>query len=299
MIKHRSGRSNAGADALSRHPCDTVDVNAVVADSSDPPETDLTVDGELFELSDATQQNLKDLSNLQQACAELKGMYWYLSDGTLPEEEKLARKIVLESRHFDLLDGILHHENPHSPGKWCLAVPVSLRSALLADAHGGLFAGHLGEKRVYDRLHRSYWWQGMRSDVRKHCRSCLPCATRRGVGRATHPPLQPIPVGGPFHCIGVDILKLPLTYDGNQYVLVFLDYLTKWVEAFPIKDQKAETIARVLVEEVICPHGAPERLRSDRGSNFLSELVAEVCRLMQIKKINTSGYHPQTDGLVE
>ena len=65
MIKHRSGRSNAGADALSRHPCDNVDVNAVVADSSDPPETDLTVDGEPFELSDATQQKLKNLSNLQ------------------------------------------------------------------------------------------------------------------------------------------------------------------------------------------------------------------------------------------
>jgi transposase InsO family protein len=93
----------------------------------------------------------------------------------------------------------------------------------------------------------------------------------------------------------VDILKLPLTYDGNQYVLVFLDYLTKWVEAFPIKDQKAEMVARVLVEEVICRQGAPERLLSDRGLNFLSE----VCRLMQIKKINTSGYHPQTDGLVE
>ena len=150
-----------------------------------------------------------------------------------------------------------------------------------------------------DGLRRSYWWQGMRSDVRIHCRSCLTCATRRGVGRATHPPLQPIPVGGPFHCVGVDILKLPLTYDGNQYVLVFIDYLTKWVEAYPIQDQKAETVARVLVEEVICRHGAPERLLSDRGSNFLSELIAEVCRLLQIKKINTSGYHPQTDGLVE
>ena len=71
------------------------------------------------------------------------------------------------------------------------------------------------------------------------------------------------------------------------------------MEAFPILDQKAETVARVLVEEVICHHGAPERLLSDRGSNFSSELIAEVCRLLQIKKINTSGYHPQTDGLVE
>ena len=128
----------------------------------------------------------------------------------------------------------------------------------------------------------------MRSDVRKHCRSCLTCATRREVGHATHPPLQLIPVGGPFHCVGVDILKLPLTYDGNQYVLVFLDYLTKWVEAFPIKDQKAKTVLRMLVEEVICHHGAPERLLSDRGSNLLSELIAEVChRLKRSKPLGT------------
>ena len=299
LIKHRSGKSNAGADALSRYPGGVADTNAVVADSADIPEVDMTGDSELFELSDVTKQKLKDLSNLQRSCAQLKHMYSYLSEGTLPEEEKLARKIVLESRHFDLLDGVLHHENPHRPGKWCLTVPVSLRSALLEDAHNGLFAGHLGEKRVYDRLRRNYWWQGLRSDVRAHCRSCLTCATRRGVGRATRPPLQPVPVGGPFHCVGVDILKLPLTYDGNQYVLVFIDYLTKWVEAFPIQDQKAETVARVMVEEVICRHGAPECLLSDRGTNFLSELVTEVCRLLQIKKLNTSGYHPQTDGLVE
>lgn len=102
-------------------------------------------------------------------------------------------------------------------------------------------------------------------------------------------------MGGPFHTVGVDILKLPLTYDGNQYVLVFLDYLTKWQRFF----QKAETVERLLVEGVICRHGAPERLLSDRGANFLSGLMTEVCRLLQVKKINTSGYHPQTDGLVE
>ena len=50
---------------------------------------------------------------------------------------------------------------------------------------------------------------------------------------------------------------------------------------------------------MICHHRAPECLLSDRGMNFLSELVTEVCRLLQIKKVNTSGYHPQTDGLVE
>ena len=293
LIKHRSGRSNAGANALSRHPCDAGNVSAVMAESADPSDIAVAASDEP---TDTVQQKLQDISNLQQSCSELGPMYSYLSNGVLPNDNKFARKLVLENRHFDLLDGVFHHENPHNPGKWCLAVPVSLRPELLEDAHGGLFAGHLGEKRVYDRLRRNYWWQGLRRDVRKHCHSCLTCATRKGVGRATHPPLQSIPVGGPFHCVGVDILKLPLTYDGNQYVLVLVDYLTKWVEAFPLKDQKAETVARVMVEEVICRHGAPEQLLSDRGSNFLSGLI---CRLLQMKKVNTSGYHPQTDGLVE
>ena len=67
----------------------------------------------------------------------------------------------------------------------------------------------------------------MRGDVWKYCRSCSECITRRGPRRTIRPPLQSIPVGGPFHWIGVDILQLPLTESGNHYVVVFLDYLTK------------------------------------------------------------------------
>ena len=67
-------------------------------------------------------------------------------------------------------------------------------------------------------------------------------------------------------------MTLPLTssYSGNWYLVVFLDYLTKWVEAYPVPDQQAETIARLLVENVGCRHGVPEEL-SD--SNFLSDLI--------------------------
>ncbi len=80
---------------------------------------------------------------------------------------------------------------------------------------------------------------------------------------------------------------------------VFMDYLTKWPEAFAIPDQKAETIAKLFVESIMCRHEIPVELLSDRGPNFLSELIQEVCKLLGVKKINTSGYHPQTDGLVE
>ena len=123
--------------------------------------------------------------------------------------------------------------------------------------------------------------------------------SRKGGCRPSKPPLCPIPVGGPFHRIAVDVLQQPLTARGNQYVVVFLDYFTKWAEAFAVPDQRAETVAKLFVEQIMCQHSLPEELLSDRGTNFLSTLVQEICKALGVKKVNTSGYHPQTDGLVE
>ena len=157
----------------------------------------------------------------------------------------------MEKSRYEIIDGILYFENPSTPGKWKIAVPKELRATLLSETHDGKFAGHFGEQKVYNLLRKMYWWDGMQADIRRYCRSCLICATRKGTGRASRPPLQPIPVGGPFHRVGVDVLQLPKTLDGNCYVVVFADYLTKWVEAFPTSDQKAETIAKLFVENIV------------------------------------------------
>ena len=82
-------------------------------------------------------------------------------------------------------------------------------------------------------------------------------------------------------------------------MVVFIDYFTKWVEAYAVPDQQTQTVARLLVENIVCRHGVPQELLSDRGSNYLSELMLEVCSVLGIKKLNTSGCHPQTDDLVE
>jgi len=114
----------------------------------------------------------------------------------------------------------------------------------------------------------------MHSDVRRWCKACLVCAMRQ-TGHPTKVPLCPIPVTGPFDCVGVDVLPLPHTFDGNQYAVVFVDYLTKWPEVFATPDQTAETIANLFVREIIARHGVPAQLLSDRGTNFLSELMTE------------------------
>ena len=80
---------------------------------------------------------------------------------------------------------------------------------------------------------------------------------------------------------------------------MFIDYLTKWVEVFPTKDQTALTIAQLLVTEVISRHGVPRDLLSDWGAAFLSSLLNEECQIMGLHKVNTTAYHSQGDGLVE
>ena len=84
-----------------------------------------------------------------------------------------------------------------------------------------------------------------------------------------------------------------------KHLVVFQDLLSKWPFVFPVPDQKAERIVRLLVEEVVPVFGVLEALLSDRGTNLLSHLMQDVCRLMGIKKLNTTAYHPQCDGMVE
>ena len=151
--------------------------------------------------------------------------------------------------------------------------------------------------QIHGQLAKHYRWPRMRADITSWCRGCLICATRQ-VGQATKPSLLPIPVEGPFHRMGVDVLQLPVSANGNKYAIVFMDYLTKWPEVSPARDQSAYTIAKTLVERVIPRHGVPAQLLSDHGAAFLSKLLAKVYKLMDMKKVNTTAYHPQTNGLV-
>lgn len=143
-IKHRSGRTNVTADALSRHPVDDAVVGSIASQgTSSSPESDQSDSIPTITPSEDTQRKLDKLFECQRTCPDLKDMFAYLSEKVLPEEDRCAHRIVLESRHFDLCDGVLHHESVHFPGTWCVAVPINLRPLLLEDAHEGILAGHL------------------------------------------------------------------------------------------------------------------------------------------------------------
>ncbi|GBL73802.1 Retrovirus-related Pol polyprotein from transposon 412 [Araneus ventricosus] len=100
--------------------------------------------------------------------------------------------------------------------------------------------------------------------------------------------------------MALDILApFPVTKKGNQYVLVLMDYFTKWPEAIPIPDQEASTVAEELVRSWISCYSMPMILHSDQGTHFNSALFTELCKLLGILTTRTTALHPESDGMVE
>src|SRR5256886_14567823 len=112
--------------------------------------------------------------------------------------------------------------------------------------------------------------------------------------------LHPIPMQTLFFQVGIDFVgPLPKTARGNRYILVAMDYLTKWPEARPLPLANADVTATFLYEEIICRHGCPNRILSDRGTHFNNRIIEHLLKTFNIKHLLSSPYHPQTNGLVE
>ncbi len=183
---------------------------------------------------------------------------------------------------------------------WLPAVPTGLQCEVLRQVHDGVGAGHFGRRKTLLRLKESFYWPQRSKSVITWCKDCSVCARRKGPVRRQHGPMQRFSAGAPMERVGVDILgPLPVTERGNRYLLVAVDYFTKWPEAIPIVNQEATTIAEALVSNFFCRFGSCLELHSDQGRNFESAVMAEVCRLFGIHKTRTTALYPQSDGLVE
>lgn len=136
------------------------------------------------------------------------------------------------------------------------------------------------------------------NDVETYVKSCDQCQ-RRGKPQGKNE-LHPIKVREPFYQVGIDYVgPLPVTKEGNRYIIVAMDYFTKWPEARPVKEANAKETAKFIYEEIICRHGSPQRILTDRGSHFNNQLIRELMEKFKIKHGLSTSYHPQTNGLVE
>ena len=155
--------------------------------------------------------------------------------------------------------------------------------------------GHQSHDHTLSLLQECFWWPGMTSQMWQTIRNCTHYLHH--VGSLPKAPLHPIMAIAPLDLLHVDFTSIETTRVTN--VLVFQDHFRKCMLVYVTPNQAAKTIAKFLYQDYIFVFGVPARLPSDRGAIFMSSVIEEMHKILGIKKLWTTPYHPQTNGLVE
>jgi hypothetical protein len=227
------------------------------------------------------------------------GVYHYLKTGEYPRTVTTVSKrasLRRSASRFVWNFGVLYKK--HKSGRLLKVVSPQELPLVWETCH---MQSHPGMKGTWQRVSKSYWWVGIEQDCYAFVRTCDGCQKQKGQAARTDRILHPISVSmlAPFHKVGIDMAgPFSMTASGNKYLMVVIDYVSKWIEAFPTPDNKSLTVATIFHKEIICRHGCPIEVTSDGGPTFEKDFM-EALEKWGVKSIKISPYNPQANGLVE
>lgn len=166
--------------------------------------------------------------------------------------------------------------------------------------HSGPLGGHRGFHGTLQTIRRHFKWNGMGKQIKDYVRNCQSCQKNKSTRNLKEPMVITDTPFRPFDKVYLDMVgPLPLTINGNKYILSFQDDFSKYFVCSPMADAEAETAARVFFENIIAKFGVPRILVTDNGTNFTAKMFQETCKLLGIKRLTTTPYHPQANGSLE
>lgn len=171
---------------------------------------------------------------------------------------------------------------------------------ILKENHNSASSGHNGIVRMYKRIKSKYMWPNMKKQITDYVNNCKSCQVNKTVRRKNKSPMIITTTSTTsFERVAMDIVgPLPTSSDGNRFILTLQDDLTKFSQAFCIPSHDAETKADKLIL-FMSYFGIPKTILTDQGSEFMSNTMKEVAKLFKIKQLNSTAYHPQTNGALE
>ena len=255
--------------------------------------------------STTTISSRDDFPDLQRECPDFQDMWEYIEHNVLPTDDKLARKITLTRDQYTILNDRLYHL--YSPRHKAtgdaypvirqLCIPRTLRRELLQSYHTDNM--HLGTDRLFNTLRQLFYWPSLYSDSYSIAVDCMACQETKKMSRAAHAPLYSLPIQEVGDRIHIDIFgKLPTSTEGYSYILVVIESLSKFVELYPLRTQKASEITECLLNWV-ARYGMFKQLNSDAGRNLSGEVVTQFCKLFNITQVKTAIFRQQADSLAE
>ena len=321
-IEYRKGSAHGNADAMSRWPLKDADeegegdfndvhVNAVfyldsedqmirvhVKKKAEDPRMSINVQAIFFRQITGCEE--------QEADEEIQWIKRSLLEcETRPKgPKKLTREQAVYNRewyNFAVFDDTLWRKATDKSGNKFTqyVVPKNQRELVMEQLHGSVLSGHLMFDKTFERARSRYFWPFMRKEIAKYVESCDACQRATGTYCRQRAALQPMIVDRPLQLVTTDCLgPLKESRSGNTNISVVADSKTKYAWFRATANQKAKVICPMLVR-IMCEFGLFESLLTDQGKNYESELLAELCELLDIRKVRTTPYHPEADGLSE
>src|SRR6266542_2865725 len=204
----------------------------------------------------------KDKNSKESQVQWLKMVEKYqLEEGTLVLKNQPTRRIVSRSQYYPLMYTF----------------------------HNDLTAGHLGYKRILQKLSERYYWPGMAKDVNQYIAACYQCQMKKPMQKINE--LHPIPLSRLFDRWEVDVVGLlPIIPKGNRYIIVAVEYLSKWQEAKAVQEANALSISNFLYQNIICRFGCFTYLHTDRGTKFVNKIVERLTERFRVKHHRSTPY---------
>ena len=180
--------------------------------------------------------------------------------------------------------------------KFQFILPQSYWKQALEACHENV--GHLGIERTTALLKDCFYWPSITEDVEKHVKSCPRCLRLKTQPEKAE--LNPIIATRPLELVHIDYFTIEAPTNSKSgkdvNVLIITDHFTRYAQAHITSSQKAPVVAKTLWDQFFVHYGFPEKILSDQGRNFESQLISELCELTQVKKLRTTPYRPKGNG---
>ena len=329
-VEYRPGRENQNADGLSRKTVHgeeelglvTTEEHTVVASitSSVPQEVVKMIEQTTSEvwMEQMAVRSVKtepvaaftlpmttaeEMGTKQKADPTLMAFRHHWDKGIKPlrraadKETKRTRKLLSLWDKIEEIDGVLFRKATIA-GKDVqqVIVPEAMHTVVMEEVHDKM--GHQAIGRTLALLQGRCYWPGMIADVEEHLSSCQRCTLAK-TGPVPHPRMGSLLAKKPLEILAIDFTLLEKGKGGYEHVLVLTDVFTKYAMAVPARDEKAPTVAKILVREWFVRFGVPARIHSDRGRSFESKVIKQLCSIYGTAKSRTTAWHPEGNGQCE
>ena len=218
-------------------------------------------------------------------------------------ESEALKSYWLEWRRLEIHNGLLYRRWESNDGfhtQLQLIMPYKYQEMMCEHFHDSTSAAHMGRRRALKQVQKRAFWYQMAEDLKLWIRTCEICQRRRRPGKTPRAPMAVFTAGVPNEQVSMDLCgPLSLTARGNKFILVITDKYTKFVRAFAVPCKETEPIVKLFMDEWVCIFGCPRQVHSDRGKEFDSVLMKQMCAWMRSEKTRTTAFHPSSDGQVE